>query len=78
MSHASFVLLVMVGVFCSMTAARSQCGLNQEYTTCGSACPPSCNSPPNQACTLQCVVGCQCKDGFLLNSSGQCVPPSAC
>ncbi|KYN29469.1 PREDICTED: chymotrypsin inhibitor-like [Trachymyrmex cornetzi] len=78
MSRASFVLFVMIGVFCSTTIAQQQCGLNQEWNTCGSACPPSCNSPPNQFCTLQCVIGCHCKSGYLLNSSGECVRRSEC
>ncbi|XP_071563543.1 serine protease inhibitor swm-1-like isoform X2 [Temnothorax nylanderi] len=61
-----------------MTIAQRRCPRNQEWTTCGSACPPSCNSQPNQPCTLQCVIGCQCRQGFLLNSSGNCVHPSQC
>ncbi|TGZ45711.1 hypothetical protein DBV15_04440 [Temnothorax longispinosus] len=36
-----------------MTIAQRRCPRNQEWTTCGSACPPSCNSQPNQPCTLQ-------------------------
>ncbi|XP_077271571.1 chymotrypsin inhibitor-like [Temnothorax americanus] len=78
MSHASFVLLLMIGVLYSMTIAQRRCPRNQVWTTCGSACPPSCNSQPNQPCTLQCVIGCQCKQGFLLNFSGNCVDPSQC
>ncbi|KAG5320811.1 AMCI inhibitor, partial [Pseudoatta argentina] len=75
MSRASFVLFVMIGVLCSTTIAQ-RCGRNQEWNTCGSACPPSCDSSPNQFCTLQCVIGCQCKRGYVLNSSGECVHPS--
>ncbi|XP_011166052.2 chymotrypsin inhibitor [Solenopsis invicta] len=79
MSHASFVLLVTVGVLCSMTAARpGRCALNEEWTTCGTACPQTCDSLPNQPCTMQCVIGCQCREGYVLNSSRQCVPPSEC
>ncbi|KYN05432.1 PREDICTED: chymotrypsin inhibitor-like [Cyphomyrmex costatus] len=78
MSRASFVLFVMIGIICSTTIAQDQCGRNQEWTTCGSACPPSCNSPPNRACTLQCIIGCQCKRGYLRNSSGACVHSTQC
>ncbi|XP_072749574.1 chymotrypsin inhibitor-like [Anoplolepis gracilipes] len=74
----SFVLFVVVGVLLtiSITAAQ-QCPENQEWTTCGSACPPSC-SPSNQTCTLQCIEGCQCKKDFLLNANGQCVSHTEC
>ncbi|KAL6263153.1 hypothetical protein P5V15_005954 [Pogonomyrmex californicus] len=77
MSHTSFTFLVIIGVLCSMTAAQD-CPPNQEWNTCGTACPPTCTSPRLRACTMQCVIGCQCKQGFLLNSSGACVPPSDC
>ncbi|XP_024875252.1 chymotrypsin inhibitor-like [Temnothorax curvispinosus] len=80
MSRASFVLFLMIGVLCSTTIAQTetQCPVNQEYKECGSACPPSCNNPDPQLCTMQCVQGCQCKDGLLLKSSGECVPSTQC
>ncbi|KAL6422870.1 hypothetical protein ACFW04_010418 [Cataglyphis niger] len=78
MSRAIFILLVVVGVLLSTTAAQRPCPRNQEWTTCGSACPPKCNSDPHRPCTMQCVVGCQCKEGFLLNDSGNCVPFTQC
>ncbi|GAB1865604.1 Chymotrypsin inhibitor-like [Camponotus japonicus] len=77
MFRISFILLVVVGVLLSIVAAQ-QCPENQEWTTCGSACPPSCNSRPDQICTLQCIMGCQCKSGFLLNARGNCVSPEQC
>uniref|UniRef100_A0A1B0AMG2 TIL domain-containing protein n=2 Tax=Nemorhina TaxID=44051 RepID=A0A1B0AMG2_9MUSC len=55
-----------------------RCGQNEQFTQCGSACEPSCNRPRAQACTLQCVIGCQCSPGFLRNSSGRCVTPREC
>ncbi|KAG5335403.1 AMCI inhibitor, partial [Acromyrmex charruanus] len=78
MSRASFVLFVMIGVLCSTTIAQRRCQRNAEWSTCGLVCPPSCNTLPNQACKLQCVIGCQCKNGYLLNSLGECVLPSEC
>ncbi|XP_001607369.1 chymotrypsin inhibitor-like [Nasonia vitripennis] len=51
---------------------------NQEWTTCGSACPPICDDKEPKMCTLQCVIGCQCKRGYLLNSDGKCVKPEDC
>uniref|UniRef100_A0A348G6B0 Chymotrypsin inhibitor 1 n=1 Tax=Odontomachus monticola TaxID=613454 RepID=A0A348G6B0_ODOMO len=80
MSRVTLVLLVAIAVLFSTVTSHpsTNCPENQEYTTCGSACPPSCISKPNQACTLQCVVGCQCKQGYLLKSSGICVSPDNC
>ncbi|KAG5310507.1 AMCI inhibitor, partial [Acromyrmex insinuator] len=73
MSRASFVLFVMIGVLCNNTGTTiaKRCQRNAEWNTCGLTCPPSCN-------TLQCVIGCQCKNGYLLNSLGECVLPSEC
>ena len=40
------------------------------FTQCGSACPPTC-SQPNPICTRQCVPGCRCPPGTLLNERRQ-------
>ncbi|XP_025267906.1 alpha-tectorin [Camponotus floridanus] len=77
MFRISFILLVVVGVLLSIAAAQRQCPENQEWTSCGSACPRSCNSNP-EICTLQCIIGCQCKSGFVLNAKGNCVSPEQC
>lgn len=57
---------------------KGDCPKNQQFTECGSACPPKCNDDPLRPCTLQCVVGCQCKPGYLLNSNYECVTPAEC
>ena len=52
---------------------------NEVYRECGTACEPACDSPPLMACTLMCVQGCQCVDGFVRNkATGECVLKSAC
>ncbi|XP_029160409.1 chymotrypsin inhibitor [Nylanderia fulva] len=81
MSRISFVLLVVVGVILSITAAQNPipCPENQVYKECGTACPPKCNEDPSQVmCTMQCVPGCFCKSGFLLNAENNCVQPAQC
>ncbi|KHJ84138.1 trypsin Inhibitor like cysteine rich domain protein, partial [Oesophagostomum dentatum] len=50
-----------------------KCPRNEEYKECGTACEPSCKNPNPQICTLQCVIGCQCKKGFFRNDKGVCV-----
>ena len=47
---------------------------------CGSACPPTCTSPDStDYCTKQCVKGCQCPRGTVLNTEiYECMEPSQC
>ncbi|GFR05007.1 hypothetical protein TNCT_498982 [Trichonephila clavata] len=55
------------------------CDENEEYTDCGSACPPTCsNQGKNQACILLCVPGCFCREGLVRNDAGKCVEPEDC
>lgn len=54
-----------------------ECGLNEEYMTCGHKCKDSCN-PTVQTCTANCQVGCFCKDGFARNPKGVCVVRRDC
>uniref|UniRef100_A0A1B0G6X1 TIL domain-containing protein n=1 Tax=Glossina morsitans morsitans TaxID=37546 RepID=A0A1B0G6X1_GLOMM len=60
------------------TPPALDCGPNEEYDECGSACPPECGNPNTDSCGKGCVIGCGCKLGFLRNSNWQCVAPSDC
>lgn len=58
---------------------KPACIKNHEvYTDCGTACPLSCNSPSNQPCTLQCVPGCFCENGYVRDDRGNCILPEDC
>ncbi|CAF1245475.1 unnamed protein product [Rotaria sordida] len=60
------------------------CGVNEEYTTCGSACASTCDDlryplpKPLKPCILSCRSGCFCKQGYYRAHDGKCVPPDQC
>jgi len=80
----AFILLISLCAFEFGIAAPAfpvdeKCGPNAEFHECGSACVPDCANPePPTFCTLQCVVGCFCKQGFLKNLKGECVRALEC
>ena len=53
-----------------------QCPEGQEYKECGSACPATCD-PPHVVCSPECVAGCFCVEGTVLNG-GSCIPLDEC
>ncbi|KAH7310711.1 hypothetical protein B0I35DRAFT_439569 [Stachybotrys elegans] len=55
-----------------------RCVPNAVWLECGTACPPTCAEPNPENCTTQCVVGCQCVEGFVLNEVGLCVTLDQC
>jgi len=66
---------------CTNQVSQPRCARSHElYTTCGTACPLTCdnyNNPPTK-CTRQCVVGCACQKGYLRDNDGSCVLPAQC
>uniref|UniRef100_A0A1A9X4E6 TIL domain-containing protein n=1 Tax=Glossina brevipalpis TaxID=37001 RepID=A0A1A9X4E6_9MUSC len=71
----NFLLLSVIVCLCYQAVDASStggCDTNEEYTNCGTACEPSCDVPRPEFCTAQCILGCQCKSGFLRNSDGKC------
>lgn len=71
------MLLILAYVLTSI-GFKTKCGLNEEYTTCGTACPLTCEKPNVGPCTMQCVIGCQCQKGYLRHKSGKCIKPGEC
>ena len=46
----------------------------KNYTECAMACPPTCKTPRPFPCTSQCVPGCQCPAGTVLDEeNNKCV-----
>lgn len=64
---------------CDTLPKIPKCCKNQEYSTCGSACPATCDDfsyplpKPMKACIALCKVGCFCKEGFYRTEKGKCV-----
>lgn len=69
---------------CKSTNDLPVCSENEEYTTCGSACAPTCDDlhyplpKPVKPCIMLCRSGCFCKQGFYRSNDGKCVPPEQC
>eukprot|EP00117_Sycon_ciliatum_P036387 scpid49483/ scgid27402/ Chymotrypsin-elastase inhibitor ixodidin len=58
-----------------------QCSQNKVYQECGTACPATCGVSGPRMCTMQCVMGCFCQSGFVLESSAngaQCISHAEC
>ncbi|CAG2172717.1 unnamed protein product [Oppiella nova] len=58
------------------------CGPNEVYNSCGTACPDTCETVVKgnkglMTCTMQCVSGCFCRDGLVRDGS-QCVSAETC
>lgn len=64
-----------------LTNVQQPCNANEEYTSCMSACPVTCenkNTPQN--CSVPstgCTEGCQCKPGYV-KEGDQCVLRQEC
>ncbi|GFW45575.1 kunitz-type U19-barytoxin-Tl1a [Trichonephila clavipes] len=65
---------------CPSSAADQECGVNERYTGCGTACPLTCDNykNPPKICNLMCFIGCECQDGYVKSRDGRCVRPEQC
>ncbi|XP_072230091.1 alpha-tectorin-like [Leuresthes tenuis] len=69
---------VSLGQWRNATSCALTCPSNSHYELCGSSCPSACPSLSFPfTCDTPCQDGCQCDDGFVLNSN-QCVQPTSC
>ncbi|KAG8172381.1 hypothetical protein JTE90_024509, partial [Oedothorax gibbosus] len=63
----------------SQCPGKNECGKNEEYKTCGTACQVTCsNRFLKVLCIDKCVEGCFCKEGYIRNEEGKCIEPSQC
>ncbi|GMR62199.1 hypothetical protein PMAYCL1PPCAC_32394, partial [Pristionchus mayeri] len=62
-----------------VTVAPQKCKKNQIFSTCSSKCPAICGLPVPISCVEMCGdAKCECKEGFFLNSNGDCVTREDC
>ena len=55
-----------------------ECPVGMIFKQCGSMCPQTCENDGNTICSTECVEGCFCDFGTVLNSDGNCIAPSEC
>lgn len=66
------------------TVNTQTCGENEEYSSCGSLCPVTCDNlsyslpKPIKRCPTICIRGCFCKPGFYRRNDGKCVKQQEC
>ncbi|KAH9397734.1 hypothetical protein TYRP_004060 [Tyrophagus putrescentiae] len=85
------VALVVVAALCASVEAGPAgvfgtpdqvCGPNEEYTSCGSSCPDTCETILNPAakrvCTMNCVPGCFCIADHVRDADKKCIAQFEC
>ncbi|XP_068906955.1 tenascin-like [Tenebrio molitor] len=77
MELPSVTLAVVLLLGSAIAANIQQCNDNEEFTSCGTACPPTCQNKNPRVCTDNCIIGCVCKKGYIREGpNGRCVPES--
>ncbi|XP_046969533.1 zonadhesin-like [Vanessa cardui] len=71
-------IVICLTLFVCVVTAKVSCPPNEEFSSCGSACPPTCSTPSPEACNTSCTEGCFCLQGYLRNSNGTCVKADMC
>ncbi|KAK3857259.1 hypothetical protein Pcinc_036476, partial [Petrolisthes cinctipes] len=71
------------GIIIDWRAEVRECGIHctggQRYQVCGNSCGRTClDLATNVDCKRKCVEGCNCLDGFSLDTDGICVPVTEC
>ncbi|XP_011186946.2 chymotrypsin inhibitor-like [Zeugodacus cucurbitae] len=86
MNTKSSLFILLAVCIAAFVSAKPQilglgnCGPNEIFTLCLLGCPATCNnpSPSGLLCIQPCVLGCECRAGFVSNSNGTCVLPQDC
>lgn len=77
----NYKILVGIIFVCQLTiilSAPTICtGINEVFNECGHNCSQTCGVD-DDVCTLVCVPGCYCKDGYRRSYTGVCVAVDKC
>ncbi|GBP26750.1 Mucin-5B [Eumeta japonica] len=77
--YCTFLSALVICASREISDESKTCPPNSQYNECGTACPRTCADKDEQGlCTAQCVRGCYCKPGHILDNSGACVPEESC
>uniref|UniRef100_A0A182QI41 TIL domain-containing protein n=1 Tax=Anopheles farauti TaxID=69004 RepID=A0A182QI41_9DIPT len=78
MKFAQALLAVLMLAVVSVHSAPQECGPNEVYNECGPAYQLSCEAK-HETCTVDCVAGCFCHDGYIRETAGgACIPSNEC
>ncbi|GAB1865605.1 TIL domain-containing protein [Camponotus japonicus] len=75
MARAVILLFLIV---ITTISALPHCGENEVFNSCGSKCPSTCENPIPRACTLACIPGCECIEGYVRNAESRCISLQSC
>jgi hypothetical protein len=83
MSLKIISILTIILIISVNTLAQEDCGPNEDYNSCGTACPETCETlikGQPQMCSMQCVSGCFCKPGLYRDKArnNECVSEQVC
>ncbi|KAM0736164.1 Chymotrypsin inhibitor [Formica fusca] len=70
------ILLFLIAV--ATINAVPHCGVNEVFNSCGSSCPSTCQNPVPPVCTLACIPGCDCIQGYVRNGENRCIATQNC
>jgi hypothetical protein len=62
---------MVTGSFCSFRN-------NEVWTSCKGHCDSYCGDPEPKYCTLECVPGCICRNGYARDENRRCIPKHKC
>ncbi|KAL6422867.1 hypothetical protein ACFW04_010416 [Cataglyphis niger] len=72
------ILLFLIAIATIILDAMPHCGENEVFNTCGSSCPSTCQNPVPLVCTLACIPGCDCIQGYVRNAENRCISTLNC
>ena len=72
----------LIELFSKSFLAQTTCKNNQEFNKCASNCGITCEDSiakkTSKKCIEKCVPKCVCKNGFMMNTKGECVQSVKC